>query len=133
MMKRQPFTNAGFQALQNELYQLPDDELQLQADLVLNDFIPWLELHFDLSVSQLAFLDQIDSRMKYSLAHNTSFAIVNRAPIILIKPEASLRTEEKERKIIRDNVTITSSSDEDGDFELDGELIITIEYQDIEN
>lgn len=131
MMKRQPFTNAGFQALQNELYQLPDHELQLQANLVLNDFMPWLELHFELSVSQLAFLDQIDPRMKYSLTHNTSFAIANRAPIILIKPEASLRTEAKERKIIRDNVTITSSSDDD--FELDGELIITIEYQDIEN
>lgn len=126
---KKPFTNAGFQAEQAELYQLPEAQLQVQAQQVLLGFKTWMFDHFLLSAEQVAFLDMIDQQMISFLAALTSSAIGNRLEIVLIKAEkSSLKDDDKKRKIIRTENNMTAGASSSGEYGASGALLIIIEY-----
>ncbi len=77
------FNNAGFCAFQNSLYQLSDEKLKQQSELISHDFTSWLSYHFMLHEHHLFFLESIDDNTKQRLSFDTSFAIENRLPICL--------------------------------------------------
>ncbi|MBB2146920.1 hypothetical protein GM921_15555 [Pedobacter sp. LMG 31464] len=129
-MKKFPFTNADFLALQHDLYNLNDEVLKIEADLVLNDFDYWMNNHFELSVNQLCFLKCIDARAKPLITFNTSFAIENRLLIILNKARNS--NSDEQGKIIWHKSTLTASSGGNTGYRASGTLEINIAYQPIE-
>ncbi|MFA6276308.1 MAG: hypothetical protein WC622_06140 [Pedobacter sp.] len=129
-MKKFPFTNAGFLALQHDLYSLSDEVLKIEADLVLNYFDYWMDNHFELSNNQLSYLKAIDPRAKPLLIFNTSFAIENRLPIILNKARNS--NDSEQGKIIWHKSTLSASSGGHTGYKASGALEINIAYQLVE-
>ena len=127
-MEKQPFTNAGFIALQAWLYGLSDADLALEAQHVLDDFIEWMSDHFELTVAQSTFLNEISKLMISFLAAQTSIAIANRLPITLIKPEADGRVDGDVRKVIQTQNSLVAGADARGGYNPTGSLDIIIEY-----
>lgn len=128
-MKKQLFTNAGFQALQAELYQLPGVALELEANLVLTGFQSWMAAHFDLSIAQQDFMAGLSDSIISFLSFQTSFALANRLKIVLDKPgEEKIVLRKKSGKIIRAESSLTDASTIDGDSEAGGMLRIVVDY-----
>jgi len=127
-MEKQPFTNAGFQALQAMLYINSDAELNQEADQITYDFIGWIITHFELDPSQVVFLVEIEHRVLSFIAAQTSFAVANRLNIQLDKPLFSYDAEEKPGKIIKTTTTLSAESSNIGDAEGEGSLTIHIQY-----
>lgn len=130
-MNKFPFTEKGVQDLLSELYQLPDDLLKKEADALLADYRNWVSNHFVLEPTQLDFLKQIDDRFINQAASFTAEFMLNRAPIILIKPAINKENAAKdgEGKIIDlGKKSKTSYSDESG-FGENESLTYTIFYQ----
>jgi hypothetical protein len=75
------FDYDGFLALQNELFQMDDEALKIESDLILDDFISWLCNYFMLDENQLIFFHSLDEKAKRLLCIDISFAIENRLPI----------------------------------------------------
>ena len=129
-MTKYPFTTAGFEDLQTALYALTDPELNVQAQLILMDFNDWMEANFDLSTSQITFLESINPETRLFTAFQTSYAVRNRLPVNLIKPLQ--RTEDPvddDGKLIRPKSKLISTSDGNGNFSADGYLDIEILYE----
>lgn len=116
--------------MQGELYQLPDVQLQEQANLILQNFKAWLIAHLEFSCRQIYFLEQMDSRMISFLSMQTSFAVGNRLPIKLDKSEAPGLQREKAKKLIKAQSKSNAGSGPDEDFSAEGILTIIIDYED---
>lgn len=134
-MTKYPFTNAGFQALQIELYALSNPELHLEAEKIRADFKSWMNGHFILSQDQLQFLSNINDEARTFIAFQTSFAVKNRLPVYLNKilknPGIQINAGEEppvDGKIIRTKSKLTAGSDNQGGFNPSGELEIEISY-----
>lgn len=84
-MAQVPFTTAGVQQKQTELYALPDSQLTAQADLIRADFRQWIKDNFTLDTAQQTYLDGIDDRWIQLASAQSAFAIQNRLPIDLYK------------------------------------------------
>lgn len=69
-MEKRPFTPQGLQDLINQLYALPDAELQSEATAIGIDFTLWTNNHFTLSSQQVDFLNAIDERFIAAAASN---------------------------------------------------------------
>jgi hypothetical protein len=82
MMKLE-FNNEGFFALQHQLYQLNDEHLKDETDIIRHNFTVWLSHHFDINQRQLAFMEALDQDQLKVIAMDTGFAIENRMPISL--------------------------------------------------
>ncbi len=81
-MTQQPFTPAGVDAKQVELYALSDSDLAAQANLIESDLRSWTNTNFTLNTGQQTYLTNIDDRwIKYS-ANLLSFTVGNRLKII---------------------------------------------------
>lgn len=122
-MAKQPFTPAGVQAKQTELYALPDNQLLVQADLIRSDLRQWTKDNFILDAAQTTYLDAIDAEWISFSGALTGLAVEYRRPIILtiIGPVSA-------SKLIRtpnDLVATTSASG----ITVDGTLTFEIEYQ----
>lgn len=126
-MHKQPFTPAGFRALQVQLYQLDDTLLQLEADAIAQHFEQWFFNHFDVSLNQLAFLNEIEPKALSFTAQQTSFAVANRLPVILEK-EPEEEVEDKTGKVIKPQSRFTVTAGSDGNMVVEGELLIQIYY-----
>lgn len=127
-MKKFPFSNAGFQALQQELYVLNDADLQVVTNTVATHFNGWMSENFELTTSQVAFISSLNSQMTTLLASQTAMALINRLPINLIKPESQINTFMRGSKFIRSKVAIDGSSEGEEGFEVEGGLDIEINY-----
>lgn len=77
----------GVNDLQNQLFALPDADLQLQADAIGNDFKGFISAHFELSTSQISFLDNIDQQFVDTAAAETKQFIERRHLVGLIKED----------------------------------------------
>ncbi|RYG54092.1 MAG: hypothetical protein EOO01_02530 [Chitinophagaceae bacterium] len=129
---KKPFTNAGFQALQVELYQLPDAELMVQAQLIQSDFKFFAQDNFELDAEQSAFLDTVDQHMIAFLAATGSNAVANRQEITLIKEDKPLlKGDDRKRKIIRAEEKSAARATSTGEYEVSSSLDISITYEEI--
>ncbi|RYF25072.1 MAG: hypothetical protein EOO42_04510 [Flavobacteriales bacterium] len=126
-MKKFPFNNEGFQALQANFYQLSDEELNHEALQIEANFTQWVETNFYLDEKQVSYLGAIDARVQRLLAFNTSFAIANRLPIALNKTEND--TKDEQGKIIWPESSLTAISGGADGFTARGSLAINIRYQ----
>lgn len=126
-MQKKPFTQAGFESLQAELYALDDALLQLEADAIVLNFRGWMAKHFELTLAQMTFMNQIDQRCIYFLEIQTSFAVNNRLPISLAKGEPP--GDEESGKVIKPKSSFTVTADNDGNMVVEGDLHIQIYYQ----
>lgn len=123
-----PLTTAGAQDLLNELYALPDAELQLEADAAGADFRLWTKNHFELSETQITYLDGIDQRWIDDAQVETKYFLENRLPIALFKDETKKPDEGDRGKLLDlDKRSISSFSEQDG-FEKAERLNFTISY-----
>ncbi len=82
-MPKQPLTPTGVQDKQDELYLLADPALQIEAEAVRTDFRGWMDDNFDLTPSQVTYLDNLPDDFVHPLSCNTSAAIEFRLPITL--------------------------------------------------
>lgn len=135
-MEKLPLTTAGVQELMNDLYALPQVELQLEANAIGADFPLWIKSHFELRESQSAYLDQIDEMWINDAATESKYFLENRLPISLNKILPLRRGEDEEDsdrgKLLRLDKNETSSySEEDGYVETET-LTYTITYTDPE-
>ncbi|MCY1533713.1 hypothetical protein D9M68_690540 [compost metagenome] len=75
-MKKLPFTIRSFEALQQELFQLPDAALSLEVLNLRTNLISWLEAKFELSNEErealqefsLAFMEYMAIKLSNRLA-----------------------------------------------------------------
>lgn len=124
-MHKQPFTQAGFLALQAQLYQLNDTLLQLEADAIALNFEHWFFNHLDVSLNQLSFLNEISQKALSFIAKQTSFAVANRLPVSLLKDEEE---GDKTGKVIKTKSSFTVTAGSDGQMVVEGELLLQIYY-----
>lgn len=127
-MEKQPFTQAGFAAKQQQLYQLDDSSLQVQADQIQDNLSGWLGENFELTEKQQLFLSQIHPKAVAFLEIQTSFAVANRLDIVLAK-EDDQQDEHKVGKVIEPRSNFRVTAPEDGSFTVSGELWIEILYR----
>jgi hypothetical protein len=127
-MQKFPFTNEGFQELQNALYALPDAALEIEATAIQSDFNNWMNKHFELAPSQVNFLQHLDERAVSFLAFQTSFAVGNCLPIFLHKADPPADDDEID-KIVWPKSTLSAKAGTNFGFEASGVLEIHIDYQ----
>lgn len=125
-MEKFPFTDAGVQALQDHLYQCTDEHLSAEEKLILLNFSKWVAKNFTLSTEQLLFIEEQDKKIIDFLATQTAIAIVNRLPVILLKPASKPDHELTDSKLIRPASNFSVSSDSPN--QITGALIIEITY-----
>lgn len=126
-MNKYPFSNEGFVDLQTALYAYPNAALEVQAQLILSNFITWMDNHFILTAVQLRFLDLLDPREIQLLSFLTSFAVENRRPIVLHAEEPPPE-DDKQGKIIKPKSTLSAGNGPNVPFEASGILEIHISY-----
>lgn len=126
-MQKQPFTQAGFLALQTELYLLNDTLLQLEADEIALNFKGWMNDHFELGASQTEFMNQLNPKAVSFLSSQTSFAVANRLPISLAKEDEG-DDDDKSGKVIKPKSNFTVTAAASGNMVAEGDLLIQIYY-----
>lgn len=87
-MSQQPFTSEGAALLISELYSLPQQQLQLQADAAKANLRSWLQNHFVLDANQVSYINAIDNAWIDYTGNQLWLALSNRLPVELIKPDA---------------------------------------------
>ncbi|MES2418331.1 MAG: hypothetical protein V4541_09090 [Bacteroidota bacterium] len=108
-------TNAGAQELIDELYALPQTELQVEADAAGADFRSWVKSHFELSQTQVQYLDQVDQRWIEDAAEESKYFLENRLPIVLFKEQPEEPEGEDRGKLLDlDKKKESNYSEEDG-------------------
>lgn len=127
-MEKFPFTATGFTQLQEQLYLLPDAQLEAEAAQIQHNFDDWMASHFELSAAQLLFLSAIDNRLHALLAAQTSFAVGNRLPILLLKANPVAEGDEQ-GKIIWPKSTLTAIWGPNTTYMPSGILEIHIDYR----
>lgn len=68
-----------------QLYALSQMDLQVEADAAGADFPLWIKSHFELTTSQITYLDQIDEMWLNDASTETKYFLENRLPISLNK------------------------------------------------
>lgn len=130
-MEKFPFTDQGASELMATLYQLSNTALKLEADAAGADFRFWVSEHFELSPSQLDYLDGIDEQWVLVAAGQTKEFLEHRKPIVLHKmPAPSSRSgEEGDRgKLLDLDKKQTSSYSEQDGYGTSEELVYSINY-----
>lgn len=125
-MRKQPFTNAGFAAMQKELYSLNDEALAVYVDQIKLSFKAFIQNNFELTVSQFEFLNGLDLSLVSFLKSQTSFALSNRLTISLDKEPND--DDDKTGKVIKPKSSFTLTANTDGHVVATGDLIIQIYY-----
>lgn len=126
-MTKFPFSNEGFQALQQNLYALSDPDLFAVSNRVFNHFNEWMAENFDLSPSQIDFLETLSPKMTNFLSAQTAMAIGNRLPVTLTKPDGKSENL-RGTKLIRPSSEASATSEGEEGFEVEGNLDIEIIY-----
>ncbi|MCX3265635.1 hypothetical protein [Pedobacter agri] len=132
-MEKLPFSPQGVQDLLSQIYALPQAQLRQEAAAASANFRLWLSENFELTTTQLAYLESIDNAFIAIAAAEVNFFITGRLPIILIKEEQPLVTGKDEpgdrgKLIDLDKVQKGRFSSEDG-YSLAYSLIFKISYQ----
>ena len=128
MNTKYPLTNEGVQQLLNELYELPQPELQAEADALSTDFRGWVIRHFDLTERQINYLNEMNQKTVDFTAAECSFAMENRLPILLDKAEKLETNEDPPFKWGETKSNLTAGSGSDGRATVGGDVTIKISY-----
>lgn len=129
-MNKFPLTSEGVTTLTETLYQLPQQDLQDEADAVGDDFGLWIQTHFELTSTQITYLNNIDQGWKNDAASETKYALENRLEINLIKDVSRRGEEEGDRgKLLDLDKNKQSRYSEDNGFTQSETLTYTISYQ----
>lgn len=126
-MTQVPFTPEGVTQKTTELYALPDAELQQQANLVRSDFKSWMQENFQLTTSQITYLNGIHAHVVRYLSCKTAIAMENRLSIRLTVSGEDDGTGGKS-KLIRDYDETTVTYSETGSSAITGTLDFEISY-----
>ncbi|TCC88643.1 hypothetical protein EZ428_18575 [Pedobacter frigiditerrae] len=134
-MNKFPFTSAGLTDLLTQLFALPDAELQVQADAIGNDFRGFTVEHFELSATQVNFLNSLDERFVTTAARDCKDFVQRRKMIGLIKEETpagrngtqSADGDDRGKLLDLDKAAVSSFSEEEG-FQESERLNFVITY-----
>ncbi len=121
-----PFTNAGFIALQQQLYQLDDQSLSAEANLIQTNFGQWLFSNFELSPNQQSFFSQLNASAVALYGSETAFAVANRLMVTLDKDEKD-KDKDEQGKIIWSTSSLSAKAGINS-FEPSGTLTFYIRY-----
>ena len=125
-MQKKPFTQAGFTALQNELYSLNDEALAGYVAQINSSFKVFIQDNLELSQTQLEFMTGLDPRIISFLESQTSIAVSNRLTISLDKEPND--DDDKTGKVIKPKSSFTATVHHNGHVVTTGDLIIQIYY-----
>ncbi len=123
-MKHQ-FTSEGVAAWQQSLQTLTDQQLQELAVQISTNFKAWLTGTFQLAPDQINFLDHLSWSFVQLTAAQIAFAVANRLPVKLTKPDGAMT---RGSKLIRDKSKVEGEADGDGNVNADGEVEYEIIY-----
>jgi hypothetical protein len=131
-MEKLPLTNAGVEDLMAQLYALPQVELEVEANAAGADFALWIKEHFELTTSQITYLDNIDEMWLNDAATETKYFLENRLPISLNKvlpPSRKGDEDDDDRgKLLRLDKNETSSYSEENGYSESETLTYSITY-----
>lgn len=82
-MPQVPFSETGVQQKQAALYDLSDELLTAEADLIKTNLRQWLSDNFSFTTAQAAYLAGIDDRWIEGLSGALSFSVRNRNHVFL--------------------------------------------------
>ena len=122
-MTPQSFSPTGMAALQAELNNLSDEDLQTQVGLIQSDLASWVGDNFNLTEDQATFLSNMDSQFLSYAANLTAFAVGNKLTVSL-----TATGDPNGFKLIHisDDIVCTDSAD---GFSVTGSVTYSVEYQ----
>lgn len=85
-MAQQPFTQAGVQLKQQELYALPDASLLAESKSISMDLKAWLSANFIFTADQKSYLDTVPDRVLVYWARLISSTVISKGAIGIPKP-----------------------------------------------
>src|SRR3546814_12006953 len=104
-MSKPSLTPTGFQSLLDDLYALPDAQLQQEARALGMDFENWLATHFELTAQQAVFIEnELSGDFISFVSLRVPFAMINRLPITYSVFAAPPEEEEIGRASCRERV-----------------------------
>lgn len=126
-MSLAPFTPVGVEEKLLQLYALPDDQLNQQAEMVQQNFNTWIRSNFVLNSAQINYLDNMDKSATDYYAAQCAICFIHRLDISLIYPGAP--STPGYSKYIRSEDTIILDSHGSGNSEATGALTFVLEYR----
>ena len=103
-MPKLPFTATGVKQKQQQLYALDDPALWLQVKAIQGDFSRWLDLNFDMSQEQAAYLLSLPEYQRAIWGAQIGAVVATRGPINMANPPKdygpAYRTKEVKIKIM---------------------------------
>ncbi|MFN0291949.1 hypothetical protein [Pedobacter helvus] len=129
-MEKFPFTDQGAADLIATLYQLSDQDLQLEANTAGSDFSLWISEYFELDQDQLDYLDGVDPQWIGHAAADTKVFLENRKPILLhkmSKPVQKSENGDRGKLLDLDKKQSANYSEQNGYSESE-ELLFSISY-----
>ncbi len=128
-MEKQPFTPSGVLALQEWLYQLPQTEFDAEILAMQTNFEAWSLAHLELDSQQLTFYKELNVTAKNNLAYNITLASAYKKPISLTQEVLRSSVPEPESdKLFKPKSSLAITSDGEGNYEVDGEVVIEVNY-----
>ena len=127
-MKIYPFSSAGVQQWQSDLYAQPDPVQQEEAQSVAAGLTSWLPARFDLTADQVAFLNSGDPSLLHVWSVEVAYAITKHIPIVLNKPDSPPPVGVRNTKLVlteEELKWLEENSKQEGDK---GKLTFTITY-----
>lgn len=125
-MPKEPLTPAGVEQKIADLYELPDDDLIEQANLLRADFRQWVKDNFELSTAQSDYLDDTDERWVKLSACQAAFAMENRLVIELIAEDSTGKSTAS--KLLRTKNKLIATTGQSGGFSAAGDVTFEIFY-----
>mgnify|MGYP006145825787 CR=1 FL=1 len=122
-MEKFEFSPTGVAALCQQLYQLDDTALDVEASFIAVDFKAWAIAHVAFTESQIVYLDELPLATIQFLAFQTSFAVRHRLPITLIKPE---QAGARASKLFKPKAEMELTVLPDDSYTAEGELLLTV-------
>lgn len=126
-MEKQPFDQTGLQTVLQDLYALPQNQLNEQANALRTLPKQWISMHFELDSDQASFLNGMPEQTVRFLGDQGSFAIENKLPIDLDKQEPPAAAS-KPDKYFKPKSTLYSQTNSNGIITSGGKLIIEVSY-----
>ena len=125
-MSKQPFTDLGITAKQNELHALSSTALKQELDQLRASFSTWISTNFDLNPAQAEFLNSVDPAFITAIVPEIIASLEHKFPIEVILPPrdkpplgSKLMVKEKSLKYKYDSVQ---------GLQISGQLAITLAY-----
>jgi hypothetical protein len=125
-MPQQPFTPAGVQQKQVDLYALSNNALLVEANAIRNDLKAWLITNFIMTAAQQTYLNGMSSQFIQLASCRTGFAVENRVPIVLDAPTPL--PPPSMSKIVRTKDFMNGAYSQASGFVVTGQLVFELVY-----